>query len=463
MTARLTLIALFAAGCGHDVALGGPNTLVRVDSEPAGINCEEGGVAIQTGLDLDGDAFLDNDEIVSTQYVCNGVSPVECSGGTIIEGTVVVSETAELAQLAGVNCVDGDLLIAGTDTTELDLLSLETVTGDIVIAGNSQLTSLAGVASLRNVGRRALIQGNPILADLGSLGTLERALGLTIIGNDGLTDLRGLEGLTDSRINLNITNNGELVSLAGLENMTSSTEIVTIRSNRKLTDATALANLRTVNFIDISGNVELQELRLSSLEKIDLRFIVDSNPALVTFEAPVLATIGDLTSFNGNTALVTLSLPSLLTAQNVWIRSDASLTSVSVPNLSFITGNLELSTAPALAGADFGSLLSIGGNFLVSKTRLGSFVGFAQVSGIGGTMTVTQNHSLPNFSGLVALERVSGNLATTMNNNLSSFAGLDAFAEVGGDLTITGNGSLAPSTAQAFANSITVRGTTTIQ
>jgi len=117
MTTRLILIAGFAAGCGHDVALGGPNTLVRVDSEPAGINCEEGGVAIQTGLDLDGDAFLDDEEIISTQYVCNGVSPVECSGGNILAGTVVVSDAAELAQLAGINCVDGDLLIAGTDAT----------------------------------------------------------------------------------------------------------------------------------------------------------------------------------------------------------------------------------------------------------------------------------------------------------------------------------------------------------
>ena len=463
MTARLMLIALLAAGCGHDVALGGPNTLVRVDPEPSGIHCEEGGVAIQTGLDLDGDAYLDDEEIVSTQYVCNGVSQVECAGGNILEGTVVISETAELAQLAGVNCVDGDLLIAGIDASALALPSLEIVTGDIVVAGNPELTSLDGLASLRNVGRRALVQGNPVLSDLGSLGMLDRAVGLTIIGNDSLTDLRGLEGLTDSRINLNITNNGELVSLAGLENMTSSTEILTIRSNRNLTDASALANLRSVNFVDISGNVALQELRLSSLEKIDLRFIVDNNPALVTFEAPVLATIGDLTSINGNTALGSIALPSLLTAQNVWVRNNTSLTSVSVPSLSFITGNLELTNSPALASTDFGSLLSIGGNLLVSATRLRTFAGFAQVTSVGGTMTVTQNSTLGNFSGLTALERVSGSFIITNNNALTSFAGLDVFSEVGGDLTITGNGSMTRTIAQAFANSITVQGTTTIQ
>ena len=56
---RLVAIISFAAlaapaaltACQNDVALGGPNTLVRVDSEPAGANPRAtGGVAIRTGL-----------------------------------------------------------------------------------------------------------------------------------------------------------------------------------------------------------------------------------------------------------------------------------------------------------------------------------------------------------------------------------------------------------------------------
>jgi len=65
------------AGCGAD-GKDGHTALVRLDEEPAGENCQEGGTAVHSGIDDDGDGQLSDGEITSTAYICNGSS--ESSG-----------------------------------------------------------------------------------------------------------------------------------------------------------------------------------------------------------------------------------------------------------------------------------------------------------------------------------------------------------------------------------------------
>jgi hypothetical protein len=83
---------------GADGATGpaGLGSLVQVTNEPAGSNCQEGGAKIDAGIDLDGDAQLDPEEVETTQYVCNGVaklangsacsSDVQCTSGYCTDG-----------------------------------------------------------------------------------------------------------------------------------------------------------------------------------------------------------------------------------------------------------------------------------------------------------------------------------------------------------------------------------------
>lgn len=52
--------------------LNGENSLTTTIKEPAGANCENGGVKINSGLDLNKNGLLDENEITSTTYVCNG-------------------------------------------------------------------------------------------------------------------------------------------------------------------------------------------------------------------------------------------------------------------------------------------------------------------------------------------------------------------------------------------------------
>ncbi|HJK94457.1 MAG TPA: hypothetical protein RMH26_27180, partial [Polyangiaceae bacterium LLY-WYZ-15_(1-7)] len=56
---------------GADGEDGTPSLIATAD-EPAGMNCEFGGVVITSGLDADGSGTLEPAEVSSTQYVCDG-------------------------------------------------------------------------------------------------------------------------------------------------------------------------------------------------------------------------------------------------------------------------------------------------------------------------------------------------------------------------------------------------------
>jgi hypothetical protein len=46
--------------------------LIKITTESAGGNCANGGLRIDVGVDDDDNNVLDNAEIDSTAYVCNG-------------------------------------------------------------------------------------------------------------------------------------------------------------------------------------------------------------------------------------------------------------------------------------------------------------------------------------------------------------------------------------------------------
>lgn len=455
---------LALAACSSDVALGGPNTLVRIASELPGENCQQGGLALHTGLDGDGDTFLDDEEIVSTQFVCNGESRVQCSGGNIITGTVDIRSEADFSILEGVHCVDGDVLVAGTTATTLALSDLAIVTGDLVIAGNDALRSLDGLEKLREVGGIIHIQVNDSLVDIGALGGLKRVDEISIVGNDALLDLTGLETFVDLHASLTIKSNASLRSLAGLDSLVTSNRTITVRGNRSLTNVDALRSLRAVTLIDISGNSALTRLSLTSLEKVDVRLNVQGNASLATVELPGLSTVGDFVRFETNPRLTALWLPNLVVTGSLIVNDNPSLVGLEAPNLVFVTAGIEMMNMAALTTARFNALSSIGTNLFIREVpALSSFTGFAKLGSVGGTLYIDRTNAI-DFVGLNNLGVVSGDLSITNNARLNSFAGLNGnLKEVGEDLLIVSNPALSRPHAQAFASTLTVGGTVTVQ
>jgi len=440
------------------------HTLVRVDHEPQGANCRYGGTGIHTGVDSDKDSVLDDSEITSSQYICDAASTVKCDEGqTKVDGPVSLATAQDFTSLAGIQCIDGDLMIVGTQLASFPATpDLQIVTGNVIIAGNAPLFSLDGFTGLTQVGSKYIAQGNDSLVDIGAIGALTRFGSIAIVGNDALVDLSGLETFTEIDGGLQVSNNSSLTSLHGLENLTRGLhDGILFRSNKNLTSMTALSQLRSAILLEVSGNASLTTLPLASFERVDVYLKIEQNAALSNIQLPEFTTAGAL-FVTSNPALATLTVPELVLSGAVELVQDTSLASVSMPKLAYTTVNFDLNNLPQLATADFGALVAIGGPlYMYQLPQLASFAGFANLSSIGGNFTMRQCNAMTGFAGLGKLVDVA-NMTITQNAQLSSFTGLTSFAKVGGDLTIVENPNLPVGTSQAFASAITVVGSVTI-
>jgi hypothetical protein len=459
----LSLSLVVLACTANDVTLGGAGTIVRVDSEPAGAGCPDGGVAIHVGLDDDDDLYLDDAEIMSSQLLCTGSRPVQCSGGTIASGSVTIDGVAAWSRLDGVHCVEGDLLVTGIEEAVPALADLAVVTGDVVIVGNTHPGVLGAFGALREIGDTVLVQGNDAITDLTGLGAIERAASIVVIGNRQLASLAGLPPLVDFGGAIRVTNNPALTTLTGLDDLVTCGGQIVLRSNRALRSVAALGALREVQLLEVSGHPALTSLVLPSLERIEARVLVTDNPGLTEVALPVATTAGDFIRVEANGALTSVAAPRLLTAGGFLVVSNPVLASVTAPALTYVTGDVDLVGLPALASLDLSGLDSVGGDVLVQGlTRSPHLAGLGALDTIGGNLTIRNNTGMVDLAGLSSLVFVAGDLTLAGNTDLASVAGLDALREVGGALAITGNASLPTAAAQGFAGAIEIGSTVTI-
>jgi alpha-tubulin suppressor-like RCC1 family protein len=109
---------------GGDGATGGDgaSALVVMAKEPAGGSCTYGGTKITSGLDTNGTGALDDAEITSTTFVCNGGS-----GATGASGTNALAATSD--EMPGDNCAYGGTKVeTGLDTNGTGALESGEVT-----------------------------------------------------------------------------------------------------------------------------------------------------------------------------------------------------------------------------------------------------------------------------------------------------------------------------------------------
>jgi hypothetical protein len=100
------VLALTACSSGQD----GKNATVRLVPEPPGARCPQGGTAIQTGLDDNGDGSLDDTEVKQTSYVCSGGNGGDSQSGGM-------SLVKLLPEEAGAKCSSGGTaVLSGLDS-----------------------------------------------------------------------------------------------------------------------------------------------------------------------------------------------------------------------------------------------------------------------------------------------------------------------------------------------------------
>ncbi len=147
------LVGVVCVACGRTGPENpGGGSLLRVESEPAGTNCPEGGLAVLSGLDQDEDGILDDSEVASTDYVCNGESGENGENGQDgqdgQDGHSTLIDTAD--EPAGANCPAGGILIStGLDLDDDGVLEPEEVTAtEYVCNGEDGQDGLASLVSV---------------------------------------------------------------------------------------------------------------------------------------------------------------------------------------------------------------------------------------------------------------------------------------------------------------------------
>ena len=105
----------------------GTTSLIRREDEPAGVNCPFGGQAVMTGLDGDGNGYLDDMEVQATYYVCHGAD-----GADGVDGVNNLFETT--VEPAGPTCPAGGVwVISGPDLNRNGALDADEIQVEEVI------------------------------------------------------------------------------------------------------------------------------------------------------------------------------------------------------------------------------------------------------------------------------------------------------------------------------------------
>lgn len=381
-----------------------PAELVTTATEPPGANCPNGGTAIETGHDLDGNGALDPSEVQHTTYVCTP-SP----GPTQL--------VAIKPEPAGPNCANGGQVIEiGTDTNGNGVLDSSEVQQTSYVcqpgASPGQLVALV----LEPPGPNCAYGGEGI------------EMGLDVNGDHILeqNEVQTTTYLCASQVqplpqyvdgNVVVHNSVELAQLVDLVTLTGDLEI----------DAMQMSEPITVPMLQSAGSVHTNantDVSFSSLQSVGTVFDLKGNTAhlslpnlaaaRVILETPVIDPVLPALSsgsFASGSVVGTVSLDSFATG-DIAIGSvdNSQLSSVSLP--AFTSGSLQL----------------IGPISSVSVPVLRTASGFSDGVGIEVLGTRLTSLSLPQLtsSGIV----LTGNtmLTTVSVPKLAS-----------GPLTITGN------------------------
>jgi hypothetical protein len=493
-TLRCVLAAFLIAGCAGDAGPegpagpaggagpegeAGPGSVIRLDDEPAGANCQNGGVAVRAGVDDNGNGTLETGEIDSTEYVC-GTPTTAC---TNLEGDYIVNNSLDLAtfKLHGCSRITGNLIVNSPQLTGLPgLESLTQVDGEVRILFNSELTSMQGLANLTRA-EGVVFEGNDSLATIAfpkltqvdgdvviagnqsmttlSLPVLATAEGLTVEGNAALTAISGINALT-SVLYIDVFDNGALTSISGFTALDSVADVLAVSLNPSLTTVSGFGALQTVGgrvvffedvaLTSVSGFGMLQTIGPGGLEFIN-------DPALTTVTGfDVLETVEGPLRFRRVTGFPTPLALSTVPSFNM---------------LTTVGGELFFGSLPALTTLPTFPALTEVGSLTVQTTGITTLSGFAALERTtgtdpgnfnGGWFYIINCDSLTTVTGVGALTETTGDFGVAFNAVLTDLSGVTSLTTVGYDFQVSDNPMFPACEADAMAAGLTSVGNQTI-
>ena len=281
------------------------------------------------------------------------IQSIVLSQGCLPEGiTFATQAEIDSFQTNYPNCteIEGDVIISGTDITNLSSLNVLTSFGaDVSIWNNDLLENLSGLENITSLG--------------GNLEIGDHVQG----GNPSMTSLSGLDNLVSVEGHFYIKLNYELENLEALNNLNSIGEHLSIVRCDGLINLVGLENLNSIgDYLEIYKNASLINLYgLESLSNIGSDIRILENPILVN-----LIGLENITSID----------------RKLWIYHNDSLTNlIGLNNITAINENIEIA----------------GNNSLYDLS------GLDNLNSINGDIYIVNNNSITSLSGLDNIETVN--------------------------------------------------------
>ena len=169
MNKVILIISIFLIGCGSmeggtiniKKRYSNDNNLIKITNEPAGVNCPNGGIRVDSGLDngdntavdsknvsITNNAILEDGEIDQTKYACNGntgvVGATGAAGATVVgaAGTSGATGAVGATGAAGTTTVSTNVITSQqiSKTSQLSVTSSGDYVGDFVYEDVSSFT-----------------------------------------------------------------------------------------------------------------------------------------------------------------------------------------------------------------------------------------------------------------------------------------------------------------------------------
>ncbi|WP_437498461.1 DUF7151 family protein [Sorangium sp. So ce1099] len=384
----LLTLALASAACGSEPPAappagdgGSPAPAVRIDDEPPGASCPEGGRAIHKGEDDDGDGVLDPGEIDATEYVC-----AERGGGDLPE---LLTTRAE--EPPGEHCPHGGTAVrSGLDLDGDGALDAQEVSGTTYVCAGAppeepeepeQTPERLVRIDEEPAGPNCVAGGAAVHAGLdddgdGALGDDEidhtdHVCGASLVGDHAVTDLDDLQALEGIRV---IT--GTLTLAPELATVVSLPDLAYVGGSLDVEHAYVLERLELPALAHVGGDLSmlfvpaLRSLSLPSLARVGGALGLSQVRQLAAVELPALTEVGarleprlDAVAIQAD-ALAELAMPSLRRSGGGIHLRGAALERVAFPALMEV-GRFELWDSLAVQALELPVLQEVRGDLIV--------------------------------------------------------------------------------------------------
>ncbi|TRX71754.1 hypothetical protein [Carboxylicivirga sp. M1479] len=324
-------------------------------------------------------------------------------GAEIVTGKVVVSNEEQVAKLAKLLMIGGDLSVEGGVTVSIPLL--ETVAGDLFVTEMSDENAAVSFAKLASVGGEFGIGYNESLVSISAPALVLVYDGLYMMDNYSMQDVdfSALDLVGEMEIN------GDWAGWNSFD--ISATDVAGDAS------IIGIAGSVTVNLGVVGGNIEIAEFEGVTSVSIENEVVV-----------------GDLI-LNGLRDIETISIANLTEIKAVgWSGGNIRIQGLYPPSegggggIGIGSASLKATASSDLLGWT-NNLTSIAGDVTVSGNQFTAIDAFNNVETVGGSIDINGNGNLSSMLVFEALTSLSGDII--IDNKMKSFDGFNSLETMG--------------------------------